>query len=167
MHAWKRPKVNIPKTKGEWVWDVLGYTAYIGSIILLIIVWSQLPEKIPAHFNGAGEVDRWGSKGELLILPMVGAFTALMLQVFEKYPEWHNYPKRFNETNAEKFYLHSRKLLNQVKNICFILFGLLLFESISIALEWREGFGVWFLPSILIAVFFPMGLGIYKQRRIK
>jgi len=54
----KRPKLNIPKTKSEWVWDILGYSCYFGSIILLIIVWSKLPDKVPAHFNAAGEINR-------------------------------------------------------------------------------------------------------------
>lgn len=33
-----------------------------------------LPEEVLAHYNALGEVDRWGSKWELLILPGVGAF---------------------------------------------------------------------------------------------
>ena len=40
----------------------------ITSLIILlpilagIILWKQLPEQIPMHWNFAGEVDRWGSK---------------------------------------------------------------------------------------------------------
>ena len=40
----------------------------ITSLIILlpmlagIILWEQLPEQIPMHWNFAGEVDRWGSK---------------------------------------------------------------------------------------------------------
>ena len=40
---------------------------------LLITVFALpfLPEKIPAHYNFAGEIDRWGSKFETLIFPAV------------------------------------------------------------------------------------------------
>jgi len=166
VNEWKRPKIKIPKTKGEWIWDLIGYSFYIGSIMLLVIVWSKMPQEVPAHYNALGEVDRWGSKWELIILPMIGAFIAMMMQVFEKYPEWHNYPKRFNESNAAQFYLHSRKLINQLKNICLMTFALILFESVSIALEWRSGSGGLLIPVLLFAIFIPIGLGIYKQKKI-
>lgn len=167
MDSWKRPKLKILRTKSEWIWDFIGYSFFIGSIIVLVIVWSDLPQEVPAHYNALGEVDRWGSKWELIILPMIGAFLALMMQVFERYPEWHNYPKRFNESNAEQFYLHSRKLMNQVKNICLMIFALILLESVFISLNWWSGFGIWLLPILLLAVFIPIGIGIYNQKKIK
>ena len=166
MNSWERPKLKIPRTKSEWIWDLIGYSFYFSSIILLVIVWSRLPQEVPAHYNALGEVDRWGSKWELIILPFIGAFIGIMMQVFEKFPEWHNYPKRFNESNAAKFYSHSRKLMNQIKNICFIIFALILFESVSIALEWRSSTDTWFLPVAFISVFIPIGVGLYKQKKI-
>jgi uncharacterized membrane protein len=162
-----RPKLEIPKTKGEWLWDVLGYLTYIGSIIFLISVWSALPEKVPGHYNALGEVDRWGSKGELLILPIVAGFLLVFMQILERYPEVHNYPQRFNESNAEQFYLASRKLANQLKNISLLIFSFILFESVSIALGWGNGFGRWFLPLTIIGTGVPIVIGIMKQKRIK
>ncbi len=32
----------------------------------LIYIWNRLPEKVPMHWNGAGEIDRYGDKQELL-----------------------------------------------------------------------------------------------------
>ncbi|MBM7660215.1 putative membrane protein [Bacillus mesophilus] len=165
--SWKRPKLVIPKTKREWIGDLFGYFCYIGSIILLISVWNQLPEKVPGHYNMAGEVDRWGSKWELLILPVVGAFMAIFMQVLEKFPEVHNYPQRFNESNAGQFYLQSRKLLNQVKNICLLLFSFILVESISVALGWGLGLSKFFLPLTIMGTGIPIIIGIVKFRKIR
>ncbi len=67
--SWKRPKLNIPKTMGEKIGDGIGLTLYIGSILFLAYLWKDLPDKVPAHYNFAGEVDRWGSKWELWIFP--------------------------------------------------------------------------------------------------
>lgn len=167
MNSWERPKLKIPKTKSEWVWDIIGFSVYFVSIILLIFVWSKLPDKVPAHYNALGEVDRWGSKGGLLVLPILGVFIGAMMQAFEKFPEVHNYPKRLNEKNAEKFYLNSRKMINKIKNICLIIFALILFESISISLGWGIGLGIWFLPIVLVGMGIPLIGGILRQRKIK
>ena len=167
MDTWERPKINIPKTKSEWIWDFIGFSFFKGSIILLAFIWTRLPQKVPMHFNTQGEIDGWGSKATLLILPSIGVFTALMMYAFEKSPELFNYPKRFNESNAAQFYLHSRKLINQVKNICLMIFALILFETVSISLGWWGGSGIWLLPGLLLMIIIPIGLGIYRQSQIK
>jgi len=165
--SWKRPKLKISKTKSEWIWDGVGYVSFLGTLIFLIAIWKELPLAIPAHFNAAGEITRWGSKRELLILPVIGMFMTLFTQILEKYPESHNYPKRFNESNAAQFYLHSRKMVNRIKNMCMLIFSFILFEQVSIALGWWGGSGVWMLPIILIIVFFPIIVGLIQQRKIK
>lgn len=40
-------------------------------ILYLAFIWGELPEKVPLHWNGAGEVDRWGSKNQLWWLMML------------------------------------------------------------------------------------------------
>src|SRR5699024_311034 len=165
--SWSRPKLKIAKTKGECTWDIIGYLFYIGSIIFLITIWSKLPAEVPAHYNAAGEVNRWGSKGELFILPSIGLFMIILMELFEKHHEMHNHPRRFNESNAEQFYLQSRKMINQLKNICLIVFALILIESISIALGWGNIFGKWMLPLLIVGTGLPIVIGIMQQRKIQ
>ena len=47
-------------------------------LILILLVFSHLPNQIPAHYNFAGEVTRYGSKYELFIFPLL----ALLLSAF-------------------------------------------------------------------------------------
>lgn len=165
--TWERPKMDIPKTKSEWLWDIIGYAFFIGSILLLVMVWNTLPEEVPAHYNAKGEVDRWGSKWELIFLPAISFFLLLFMSFIERHPEWHNYPARFNESNAKAFYILSRKMLNVEKNICLIVFSVLLIESISVPLGWSNGLGIWMLPMIVVPVLLPLIIMVPQQRKIK
>ena len=51
-------------------------TAFLAWIAWLIGIYPELPERIPIHFNAAGEVDGWGKKGMIWTLPLIGLFTA-------------------------------------------------------------------------------------------
>src|SRR5699024_10809826 len=137
MECWKLgkrtnidEKLILPKTKREWAWDIIGYTVFVGMVLFLIFLWRELQEKVLAYCNGAGVVVRCGSIFLLCILPLVVLFTLLFLQIFERHPEMHNHPKRMNESNRAQFYLLSRRLINQVKNICLIIFAFITLESV-------------------------------------
>lgn len=45
--------------------------------LALTLVWLQfLPDRVPLHYNFAGEIDRWGSKWEYLLLPGIALLFA-------------------------------------------------------------------------------------------
>ena len=147
--------------------DIIGYTVYSGSIVFLMINWSALPEKVPAHFNAAGEVDRFGPKVEMIILPILGAFVAGLMQWIERFPEKHNYPQRLNENNVKEFYLVSRKMMNRLKNICLLFFALSSFEIITIAQGLENPLGNWLFPALIVSVAIVIVYGIIKQVKIR
>ncbi|MFJ6209060.1 DUF1648 domain-containing protein [Lysinibacillus sp. NPDC092081] len=162
-----RPILKLPKTKYEKIWDFIGGGLFVLSIFYIFVMWGKLPEKIPGHFNGAGEVNRWGSKIEILILPFIGIFLWILLGLLEKAPHMHNYPARLNESNVEAFYLNSRKGLNETKNLCLILFAAISFQMVRIALGEAESIGWWFLPIVLIVTAIPIIKGIVATKKIK
>ncbi|HHY15750.1 MAG TPA: DUF1648 domain-containing protein [Firmicutes bacterium] len=47
--------------------------AFLGvfPVLLAALAVNYLPEKVPAHYNFAGEVTRYGSKWEVFILPLI------------------------------------------------------------------------------------------------
>lgn len=51
-------------------WKKLYYILMFLPIIYTTVSLFFLPDTIPAHYNGANEVDRWGSKYEILLLPL-------------------------------------------------------------------------------------------------
>lgn len=162
MSLTKRPKIEIPKTKSEWLMDILGYIALALMLAVLFMNWRELPSEVPAHFGGNGDVDRWGSKWELLILPGIGIAMHIFLMILEKFPETHNYPAHFNESNAEVFYRNSRQTLNYMRNIINILFAYIVYRTIVIALEEATTIG-WPFFVILAALFVVL---IWKMIRI-
>lgn len=55
----------------------------IGSAVLMVF----MPDTVPAHYNFAGEIDRWGSKYENLIFPVITVLVGAVIAFIAKKPE--------------------------------------------------------------------------------
>lgn len=162
-----RPKLDIPKTTAEKIADIIGVGILLLAILFIALNWSSLPDKVPMHFNGAGDIDRWGSKIELLVLPAIGIGLFIMMHIIEKKPHIHNYPERLNETNVEAFYTTSRKMLNLLKNIINILFAYCIYEIILVAEGKTNSLSMFGMGIMLTVVFLIIIVGMIKMTRIK
>ena len=147
-----QPKIDIPKSRFERLFNVVAFGVLAASIVYLITQYGGLPDKVPAHFNGAGEVDRFGNKIELIILPSIALALWIGMTVLEKYPHTFNYMNLTKE-NAEAQYRNGRKMMNVLKNEIALLFSYLSFQSIQISKELAEGIGMFFMPVFLVAIF--------------
>jgi uncharacterized membrane protein len=59
--------------------------------------YPHLPDRIPMHFNMAGEPDRWGGRGGLVLLPVMAAvMTAGLYLVIRLLPKWAANPRYLN-----------------------------------------------------------------------
>lgn len=144
----KQPKLTIPKTRFEMLFDAIGITIYIMTLGYLLFQFGSLPDQVPGHFNAVGEADRWGSKMELVILPIVGGSIWLLFTILEKYPHTFNY-LNLRADNLEAQYKNGRLMLNVLKNETVLLFSFITYSTIQIALGEAEGLGPWFLPVFM------------------
>ncbi|MET3576648.1 DUF1648 domain-containing protein [Bhargavaea ullalensis] len=165
MKTYDRPKIDVPKTTLERLFDWVAGLVFIAGLVYLAVVWGELPDRVPGHFNGAGEVDRWGSKWELLLLPAIAAATTAFMAFFERHPEWHNYMVSLNEENIEFQYRNSRQMLNVTKNMILLVFTFLSWQSARVALGEAESLGMLFLPLFLAATFVPLIFFIVRSVR--
>ncbi len=74
----------------------------ITSVIILLpilagfVLWNQLPEQIPFHWNAQGEVDGWASKPVAVFVPSAAmlAFQWLCVLVTSADPKKQNHPEK-------------------------------------------------------------------------
>ncbi|MBI3511145.1 MAG: SdpI family protein [Bacteroidetes bacterium] len=74
--------------KREWMlWLVI-----LSPLILILAKWNAFPERVPTHWNASGEVDDYGNKWSLLLLPGVNLGVYALLLVLPKIdPRKKNY----------------------------------------------------------------------------
>ena len=73
----------------------------IAPAVYLAILWNTIPETIAMHFNFKGEVDRYGSRNELITMTLL--LTVLNVIVYLLLPQVYRIdPKRFAAENKSR-----------------------------------------------------------------
>lgn len=162
-----RPKIQIELNSQDKTIELLGWIAIMALWILTLINYSDLPETIPTHYNGAGEADDFGGRSTILSLPIIGTVIFALLTALNKFPHVFNYPVSITNENALKQYRIAARLIRYLKLIIVIIFGLLVFKTIQISKGQIEGLGIWFLPLTMSLIFIPLIIFIVKSRNNK
>lgn len=129
-----QPIREIPRTPVETMLMLVAALSVLFMIVTTVDAWDELPEVIPTHFNAAAEADGWGSRGTILILPIVGAVSVVGLSLLRRIPHKFNYPFAITEENAERQYQLAILMIAAISAEVALLFAVLTYETIQVAL---------------------------------
>ena len=163
----KKPIIEIKPSMFDLFVTLLGYLAIAGLWIMTIGSFDSLPEQIPIHYNGLGEVDNYGKKVSIFILPIIGTCLFLFLTILSKNPKNFNYYKPLTQENAAQQYSNSIQMIRYLKLTITLVLLIIVFQTIQIAQNKSEGFSIWFLPLILGLIFIPIAYFGYKSHQLK
>ncbi|MBI1882157.1 MAG: DUF1648 domain-containing protein, partial [Chloroflexi bacterium] len=144
-----------------WALEAVAMGGILLSIGMLVLFWSSLPALVPTHFGVSGDVDAWGDKRTLLILPGVSLILYLTLTIASRFPHKFNYPWPITAQNAGEQYHLARSLLAWLKAETIILFAIIEWMTIRTALGQANGLGVVFLPFFMVVIFGTTGFYFY------
>lgn len=159
----ERPKIKIHLTFTDKIIEVTSYIALIAFWLMNIFAFSTLPENIPTHYNGMGEVDSYGPKATIFLLPVLGTVLFAFLTYIIKKPESFNYTVEITKENALEQYSNSTKLIRFMKLAILILFIAIDYKTIKTATGTSDGLGKWFLPFAIALIFLPILFSVYKS----
>lgn len=134
----------------------------MGLDIYLAVVWNSLPDQLPGHYNLAGEIDRWGNKEELLLLPLVMWGLYLLFTVVGRHPRWWNTGVTVTRQNREQVYRILSDLIQTEKMLVVWIFGFL-----TVVSSRGEPLPPWFLPVFLTLVVGSILFFLLRLRRAK
>lgn len=120
-----KPKIQLSLSTFDKVLEWL-------AVFLLIVLWglalwalATLPAIIPTHFTFSGEVDGYGTKWTIMILPVVATIVYAGVTKINLFPHVFNYMVPITEKNAPSQYTRSTRVLRFVKLVILILFSFL------------------------------------------
>ena len=161
----ERPKIKLPLTLFDTIIEVTSCLALVAFWVMTIFAFTTLPESIPTHYNGMGEVDGYGPKATIFFLPVLGTVLFAFLTYIIKKPETFNYTVEITEENALAQYTNATKLLRFMKLALLILFIVIDYKTIATSNGASDGLGKWFLPFTIALIFVPVVFSVYRSFR--
>ena len=95
----------------------LAVLCFLFMLIFIIVKYPSLPELLPSHFNGRGEIDGWSGKASAAFFPpIIGFFLLLILGPIQFFPQiWNN-------TQGVPAYKLPRVIRSTRTGLCVMLF---------------------------------------------
>lgn len=140
----------------------LSLLVLVGTVVFLAGYWKQIPAEVPMHYNAAGEIDRWGTKAELLILPVIAWLLYGVLTVVEQFPSAWNTGVKVTAENREQVYALLGHMLSTLKLLVMVMFA-----WINLWCALARPLPGWFLPVVLAAVFGDMAYWLVRLFRAR
>lgn len=139
--------MKLKYTKFQMILEALGAAALVGMWGYVLLKWNTVPEKIPMHYNALGEIDRWGGKNEMVVLPIIGLLLYALLTVVIFFPSIWNVPGKVTEENRERVYGSMKSMLVLMKAEMVVCFFYITYAVIN-----AQSLSSWFLPIMLGAI---------------
>lgn len=164
--AWEEPsdkdqQDKIPVTGLYKAVEIITAAILILMAVYLVAAWKSLPDKLPMHYNAAGEIDRWSSKRELILLPVIAVFVYGLITLVSAFPSSWNIPVKVTRENRKRVYQGIKSMLVFMKLEVMVLFAYLELEIIHL----RELPGA-FLGTVLLLIFGTLAYYMLRLNRI-
>ena len=141
----------------------------IGLIALAVLVWityqalagaERLPDRIPTHFDMAGNANGWGSPAMLLLLPVIAAGLYLAITVTSRFPMAFHCPVPVAPVNLPPVQDLTLDMVIWLKTELACLFAMLQWWMIHAARSGDGRLPVSLVPGFLVVIFVTMGCHI-------
>ena len=154
--------MKLKNNKIDRIIEIMCLTLLIGVTAYLIFNWGSIPDKIPVHYDWEGNIDRWGNKAELMILPIMSWFLYLLITGLQQVPLAWNTGVKITEENEERVYQTLKYLMETLKLIVVADLSYMTINSLM-----GKSLSGWFTMIVLVAVFGDLIFWIVKLYQVK
>ena len=154
--------IKIERNALDILETIVSLLSLVGVVVYLILTWKTIPDQIPAHYNAAGEINRWGSKSELIVLPIISWLMFGLITLIERFPSIWNTGVRITDDNRTEVYRLLKNLIAVVKMFVLLMFGsLTVISSLSLSLP------VWYILAFIGLLFGAIAYFAVRLTRLR
>lgn len=139
--------LKLPYNIFQKILEIITIVLVLCQIMYVAVRYSKIGDKIPTHYDFAGNPDAWGSKSTIFILLGVSVILYVLMTVVMFFPKAWNVPiKRTAQNQAIVIkYVINMMLLDKFLIVgCFFYMLVCSMEGIAL--------GIWFTVFMLVSI---------------
>jgi uncharacterized membrane protein len=167
MMKTERPIVKLKPSALDKALDLTSLAIILFIWIYTGIQFAKLPQTIPTHFDFNGNIDDYGNKATLFLLPSIITLVYVGMSILNRYPHKFNYMQKITAENAEQQYSTATRLMRIIKLIISILALVIMLDIVRSSTAQKSTMQGWFIPVILASIFLPVliALTVLKPKK--
>jgi uncharacterized membrane protein len=114
---------------------------------------APLPDRIPTHFDLAGQPNGWGSPSSLLLLPAVALALYLIITLASLFPSAFNFPVRVTTENRARLQALALQMVSWLKAETICMFVWIQSSILDGIRHGRFSMSAALVPASLVLVF--------------
>jgi uncharacterized membrane protein len=149
--------------------EVAGLLAFA---LLVWITWSALygpsclPDRVPTHFDAAGNPNGWGPPSGMLFMPLIAGLLYLLMSVVTRFPHSFHYPVRATAANIGRLQSVTIDMIAWLKLELACLFLTLQWAFVQSAHSGNGRIFPMILPVSILVIFGTIGAHLLVLFRI-
>lgn len=145
----------------DYVLLALAAASFLFTLVYGCVKLPHLPDLLPTHFNGAGQIDGWGGKSAAVSAPIVIGFLLLVILGPIQF-----FPQVWNNTQGVPAYKLPRVIRATRTMLCLMLFSSEAFFAYTLicAVHLSPMHGA-ATPIYLVCLFIPIGVTLIETFR--
>ena len=155
-------QIKIERNALDVLETIVSLCCLVGVAAYLFFAWRTIPDQVPTHYNAAGEIDRWGDKSELIVLPIVSWLMYGLMTLVEQFPQVWNTGVFITENNRDAVYRLLKNMMAMVK-----MFVMILFASLTLISAQSRSLPVWYVLAFLGILFSTIAYFMARLLRLK
>jgi len=136
--------------------DIVAWFLLIGMWAYLGLVYGDLPDRIPHHFDASGAPDRWGGKSILIFLACLSSAIFALLTFLLRKPNLWNVPRGEDEAHTARILVATDQLVRFLRLLTTALFSYVQMITVRIARGEAATLGWPFILMVIGGVAAPL-----------
>jgi uncharacterized membrane protein len=137
----------------------------VGTTAYAVFGPHPLPDRIPTHFDAAGNPNGWGNPAMLWLLPLVSTVIYLLMTWVSRFPAAFNFPMRTTVASRPRLEGIALQMISWLKLEVAGLFVWIQFQTIALARDGHGSLSPLFLPAVMVVIFGSIAGHILAMRR--
>ena len=163
----QRPRIQAQRTPADFLGEFVAATGMLSGVLMLVVLWGDIPEQIPRHFGISGEPTAWDGRWSAVAPLVIAGALYIGLTLINRIPHFFNFPWPITAENAAIQYRLAMSMITWLKAVIVWMFVLIVWSQIRVGTGDADGINPFIIVGFLVGIHVVLGIFLYRAYRYR